>query len=280
VPSCEQVITEASSHAKGLFYPEKCRAEFEPELKARRGEAELPVIREVVGGGSLGVFGFHQAHAFLNGLNYRPQPVFQSYLAYNRALSRLNEQFYLSARAPEYVVFELAALEHRFAALDDGLGLPSFLAGYRPVTNESGFLLLKRQFQHGSTRTLLEEGDCKMSSRVDVSRYGETNLWLELEVHQSFLGNLQQLLYRSPELRLSVWKTNSLVEKPIARRQAAPSVMKSGFLCSPFFLETQQVMDFYEGRSVLRPDAFSIEPAPGTQAHWKPAIHFRLYRVE
>jgi hypothetical protein len=278
--SCAQVITEASSHLEWLFRPDRCRVQFEPELEARREEAHLQVVTRIVGNGSVDVFGFHQAHALFNRLNYRPRPVFQSYLAYNRELSSLNEQFYLSVHAPEYVLFELAALEHRFGALGDALALSTLLANYKPVTNESGFLLLKRQFASEPRRILVEEGDCKMSSRLDVRRYSGTNLWIELEPRQNLWGNLQKLFYRPPALRLSVWDGTHGVKKAIARRQAAPSVLKSGFLCSPFFLETQQVMDFYEKRAVLRPGGFSIEPARGSEGQWRTAVHFRLYRME
>jgi len=46
-----------------------------------------------VGGASIDVLGFRQDAAILNGLNYTPHPVFQSYAAYTPGLQRLNTAF-------------------------------------------------------------------------------------------------------------------------------------------------------------------------------------------
>lgn len=278
--ACAQVVSESRSHLEWLLFPAHSQRSIAEEIAARRKEAQLPIFREIVGSGSVDVFGFHQAHALLNGLNYHPRPVFQSYLAYNKELSRLNERFYLSPQAPEYVLFELAGLEHRFAALDDAPALAILLNNYRPLTNESGFLLLKRQSGSAKVRILATEGNFDMGARFDLRAFSGNDLWLELKVQPTWKGRIAKFLDHSPALRLALWETNSPRSKPILRRQAAPSVLESGFLCSPFFFGTEQILSFYETGSALRPAGLSVEPCSGTEAYWQRTVHFRLYRLE
>ena len=145
VPAFAQVFSQFANHSRWFISPSTCHRLMEPELEARRQEAQLPTVRRHTDNGSVDVFGFHQAHALINGLNYRPRPVFQSYVAYNSQLARLNEEYYQSKEAPEYVLFELAGIEHRFPALDDGLALRTLLANYAPIASEKEFLLLERR---------------------------------------------------------------------------------------------------------------------------------------
>jgi hypothetical protein len=51
-------------------------------------------------------------------------------------------------------------------------------------------------------------------------------------------------------------------------------------MCSPFFLQTEAVRDFYSDHLVLRPGAVSVDANPGGEHLRDEEIHFRLYEVE
>jgi hypothetical protein len=280
VPAGAQVFSQFTSHSRWFISPRNCRQLMEPELETRQKEAQLPTVRQSSASGTLDVFGFHQAHALINGLNYRPRPIFQSYVAYNSRLARLNEDFYRSKEAPEYVLFELAGIEHRFPALDDSFALRTLLANYALVTPEKGFLLLKRRNSTVPKLKLLREGSVKSGERLDLGQYPEQNLWLEMEVKPTWWGRALKLIYRPLPVRLSVWTNSSGGSKPIARRQAAASALAGGFLCSPFFLQTDAVKNFYSDQEVLRPGAISVDANPGGEHLRDEEIHFKLYEVE
>lgn len=280
VPAFVQVFSQFASHSKWLISPNAWLRILAPEMAARQVEAELPAVRQRVGTNSVDVFGFHQAYALLNNLNYRPRPVFQSYVAYNPQLARLNEEFYRSKAAPEYVLFELAGIEHRFPALDDGLALRTLLANYSPVTKEKGFLLLKRRNSAVPRLNLIQEGSVRSGERLELSKYQEQNLWLEITVNPTWRGRALKLIYRPLPVRLSVWTNSSEGLKPMARRQAAASALASGFLCSPFLLQTESVRDFYSNQRLLRPGAVSVDTNPESEHLRGEEIHYRLYRVE
>lgn len=275
-----QVISQFAHHARWLIFPAECRRQLEPELEARRNEAQLPAMRQIIGAADVDVFGFHQAHALLNGLNYRPRPVFQSYAAYHRQLAGLNESFYLSESAPQFVLFELSALEHRFPVLDDGLALRALLINYQRIAEEGPFVLLKRKSAEPAKLTPLAEGTVDANEKVDLRRYAGENLWLELGIEPTPLGRVVKFAYRPPVIRLSVWEDSPTGIKRLARRRAAPPLLASGFVASPFLITTGDTRDLYDAKPVLPPTGFSVEPEPGSQLLWNKRIQFRVYRIE
>jgi hypothetical protein len=275
-----QPFRQFSFHVECLLSPMDWRRGIEPESEERRREAELPKLSRFLGNASVDVFGSLQAHALLNGLNYRPRPIFQSYAAYGSRLAQLNEKFYLSQEAPDYVLFDLSAFEHKFPTLNDGPALRALLANYEPVAAEEVFLLLKRRSASQPKLALLREGTFMAGERLSLSSYSEDDLWLELDVKQSLLGRLATFLVRPAPLRLSVWTEKTTGPARLARRRVAPSLLTVGFVASPCLLNTEAVRDLYTAERVVRPSAYSIEPDPGSERFWEPTIRFRIYKIE
>jgi hypothetical protein len=278
--SFRQPFRQFAYHLGWVLSPIDSRQRLEPAFAARRSEAQLPELRRLIGTGSVDVFGSLQAYALLNGLNYRPRPVFQSYAAYSPGLAHLNEEFFLSDKAPEFVMFELSAPYHRFRTLDDGPALRALLINYVWVAAEGPFVLLKRKSALRAKLTLLEEGTSSAGKRIDLSQYSGSNLWLELEVEPSVSGRVVQFLYRPPPIRLSVWGASATGFKRLARRRAAPLVLRTGFVACPFPVNEDDARELFTGGKVLWPAALSVEPDPGSENLWNEAIRFRLYRIE
>jgi hypothetical protein len=267
-------------HANCIFSPADWSRLMEPALAERQREAQLPKLRKLIGDATVDVFGSLQAHALLNKLNYRPRPVFQSYAAYNPRLARLNEEFYLSDRAPNYVLFDLFAVEHRFPTLNDGPALRSLLTNYEPVAAEDVFLLLKRKSSEPARLTLLSEGIFKTRDRLDLGKYPDDDLWLEFEVTPTVAGRLMTFLVRPPPLRLSVWMDGPTGLKRLVRRRAVPSLLKTGFVGSPCLLNSEDVRDLYTAERIVRASDYSLEPDPGSEQMWQQTVRFRLYKIE
>src|SRR6202012_5371874 len=76
--------------------------------------------------------------------NYAPRPVIQSYSAYIARTMELNENYYLSSKAPDYVLFYLQPIDGRFPAMEDAYTLRDYLVNYHLVDTESNFLLLQK----------------------------------------------------------------------------------------------------------------------------------------
>ncbi len=167
-------------HARCLLQPGEYLQTMNRVVETNRSRMRLPALRRIIGGASVDVFGQLQVCALLNDLNYRPCPVFQSYAACSAPLMRLNEQFYLSEQAPEFVIFALLPIDRKFPSLENAMVLRDLLTNYEPAGDESGFLLLRRKSSQPPQLTLLREGTVRLGERID--------LWVSRQ-HESLAGD-------------------------------------------------------------------------------------------
>ena len=276
--SLQQPFRNFGYSAHCLLRPAQYLRRMDEAVAARRDEARLPALRDAIGRARVDVFGERQVYAVLNDLNYRPRPVFQSYVACTPRLMRLNEQFYLSARAPEYVMFGLGGIDRRFPPVEDALALRDVLINYAPVGGEGGFMLLKAQAAQPARLALLSEGTVRRGKRIDLQGFGNTNLWLEVNLEPTVAGRLREFFYRPPTVRLAAWREPG---KRLLTRRRAPAVMlAAGFLASPLLLRNEDVQDLYAGKPLSRPAAFSVELLPGQEHFWQEAVRFRVYGIQ
>ncbi len=74
--------------------------------------------------------------AWAYGLDWRPLPMFQSYLAYTPALDELDARALNSTRAPQRILRNVQPdLDHRVQAFDEGLTTRTILCRYREVSS-------------------------------------------------------------------------------------------------------------------------------------------------
>ncbi len=267
------------ANAWSLLRPSDYWQRLSGQLDKVRAAALLPKVREIVGSASVDVFGPDEVYAYLNDLNYHPRPVFQSYAAYNTALMRLNEAFYLSPNAPDYVLFNLNAIPGRFPPMEDALAFRHLLINYEPVAQEDRFLLLKVKglVSHQPAQlTLVREGAVRAGEPIRLDDCGRGDLWMEIDLQPTWRGHLRRILHKPPEVQLAVWNQGSL---PAVKFNAPAPMLAAGFWASPLLLTNQDVAELYSGAANKQPVAFSIELAPGTQPLWHAQIHFRVYRI-
>jgi len=217
-------------------------------------------------------------YALFNDLNYRPRPVFQSYIACNARLMRLNEAFYLSGAAPEYVMFNLGPTDRRFPPLEDALVLRHLLLNYEPVGAEGEFLLLKSKSSQTPRLKLLREGAVRPGEWIELREVGGADLWLEIDLKPTLLGRLRQFLYQPSAVRLAAWRAGA--KGLLLRRRAPAAMLAAGFLASPLLSSNEDFMACYTGKSAPRPGAYSVELLPGEGCFWQDSIRFRIYEIE
>jgi hypothetical protein len=275
--SLSQPFRAFGYHAGCLLRPAQYRQRMSEIIEANRREARLPRLREIVDHASVDVFGQHQVFAVLNDLSYRPRPVFQSYAACNDRLMRLNERFYLSGAAPEYVMFSLGPIDHRFPPLEDAMVLRHLLLNYGPAGTEGEFLLLKSKSSHAPRLKLLGQGAVRAGERIDLRGYVGAKLWLEIDLKPTLLGWLRQTFYQPPTVRLAAWREGAT--GPLITRRAPAAMLRAGFLASPLLLSNQDLLGCYTGKPPPRPGAYSVELLPGGERFWQGAVGFRVYQI-
>ena len=243
-----------------------------------RADAQLPEFRRIIGPAPVDFFGYNQAYVLFNDLNYRTAPVFQSYLACNDRLNRLNEQFYLSPAAPDYVMLTLAAVDRKFPPLEDSRVLRHLMFNYELAGTEQRFLLLKKKTAAAPRLTLLREGSVAPSQPIDLLTEAATNLWLEIHIEPTLAGRVREFLYRAPTVRLAVWRQPG--KDLLDRHRAPPASLAAGFIASPLLTKTRDLQGVLEGKPAVRPGAFSVELLPGEERWWQPVLRYRVYSMD
>jgi hypothetical protein len=258
-------------------------AEFQQQMlelqKTQLAETELPRIRKLVARAPVDVFGQDQLYAIINDLNYRPRPIFQSYMAYNTALARMNEQFYFSKAAPEYVLFRLTPVDRRYAPLEDAAVLRDLLINYEPVEGENQFLLLKQKVARPVPKLmLLREGAVKPGEPILLNESGQADLWMQVTVSPSLLGRARQFFYKPTNVRLAMWRKSS--REGASWFRAPTPMLAAGFVASPMLANTDDALNLYADSAIARPYACSIELGAGNERYWKETIAYRIYKIE
>ena len=266
-----------SANVSALLAPAAYAREMDRALDAERARDQLPMLRRAIGTNTVDVFGQNQAYAWFNDLNYQPRPSFQSCTAYNAALMEINDRVYTSSAAPEFVLFNSAAIDGRFPPLEDARVLRTLLADYTLVGAEPPFLLLKHQSNSVPQMTLLREGSVAEGEPINVAEYGDVDLWLEITMTPTLEGRLRQVFYKPTETYLVVWAQASA--QPVAFR-APVSMLAAGFLASPVALRNVDLLNLYTGKAILRPGGYAIRLQPGTASLWQNQFQFRLYRTD
>jgi len=267
-------------------------------LQARENEfrrLDLPQEQlKVIDSSTVDVFGQDQLYAIHNRLNYHPRPVFQSYLAFNAPLKRLNHQFYLSSDAPQFVFFHLSPIDHKFPPLEDSTVLRDLIFDYDLVSSTPPCLLFALRTNAPPGITLLRQGAVQAGQPIDLKAFKGTNLWAEIEVTPRLVGKCRELLYKPTAVRLVAWfNPGDLHSNPLpgraadapggregntkARWKAPPPMLSAGFLASPLLLDDRDVVNVLTGEKLRRPIAYSVEL--DTAAFWQDQIQYRIYSV-
>lgn len=268
-----------ADHAKIVLRPGRYLDHLQELQNSEDAAARLPKLAARMGASRVDVFGYNQAYAILNQLNFRPRPVFQSYAAYNPRLMRLNEQFYSSTAAPDFVLFRWAPIFDRFPPLEDALVFRRLLLDYEPIDAEGRFILLKAREQVPPQLQLLREGTFRPGELLSMRDWFDANVWISMEIQPTLLGALRAFFYKSSTVELGVWMFDGPKLK-MARFAAPPAMLATGFLANPLELETQDILDLYAGKPAARAAAYSIELPPGTKALWHDSVRYRVYRLD
>ena len=214
---------------------------------ADRKQLALPKIARTVGNASVDVLMDSQSVLLANDLNYTPRPVFQSYSAYSGKLARLNEAFFESARAPEWVMLQWSAIDDHYPTSDDSLALMRVLQTYRPLLSDGAFLLFRRGTVD-TTNAVLASGepytvDLKFGSFARIPP-SPTDAWLaKFDVQLTLAGKLRTMIFRESKLHIEVRMKDGTVHRYTVVRANATS----GFLLSPAIADNGQYLDWLDG---------------------------------
>ena len=261
-----------------LLHPSSAEEGWRASDQQYAKELALPRIRETVGRSRVDVFGYEQAIALVNGLNYTPSPSVQSYCDYTPFLAELNAAFYRSERAPDYVIFKLQPIDNRLAALNYAEVLVRLRQNYEPLFVENGYLLLKRH--KTSPRPLAAELVAQQNGKSEIGEVvsvppGAT--WCELHLKETVLGKILAFLYHLPEIQIEITAADG-TKTP---RRFLPTLGSSGFLVNPFLKSEADFVLWAAGQQEPASTTQTITVVPGTliSLFYRPEFTYRLSQI-
>jgi|GEM_PF-3146281 len=196
----------------------------------------LPQIASVVRNAKVDIVNFQQNYALLNGLNYRPRPVFQSYSSYTPYLHQVNLDYYRSTSRPDYLLFQLESIDARHPWLDDAPLMLDLLTKWTPRLREKGFLLLEPpplDIPQGTWREI-HSGKARWGRNIELpSQPPHTLIALRVDAPRSSLGKLKGFLYQPSLTQLTLQMQDG---RKVTRR-FIPTMATTGVQLSPY-LET------------------------------------------
>jgi hypothetical protein len=226
--------------------PGRLRRLLEEKMAEFPGDWRLPQIKQQIGDGAVDFLSQNLGVIFLNGLEWRPRPVFQSYSAYNPFLLDANAEFFRSNNAPEYVLFVLAPIDHRLPSSEDGSALLEILHHYRPVKVEKGCILLKRDktMSEPVRATLEHEWSVHFNEVVPIGDYPGRYQTIAFEFRPTWWGRLRSLLFQPSPLVLQL--TTSSGQEMVFR--LVPSLVEQGILLNPLLMTNPDILRLYDGQ--------------------------------
>jgi len=257
--------------------PFRYRERMKSALAGLKQEVQLPALRSIVGTNSVDVFGQFQGDALDNGLNYYPRPSFQSYAASDRRLMALNEAFYLSPAAPDYVLYKPFVLDQKVPALEDAWVLRALLVNYVPVAAERDYNLFRRLRTEPPQLRQVSDTIIQPGERIPLPLDIASNFWLELDLQPTILGRIEQFIFKPSAVRLEAWDTNRNL---LLRRRAPPIMLEAGFLAAPLIIKTNDVLAAYDLQPRIQPAAYSLHLLPHDRPYWRSHARARVYVID
>ena len=205
---------------------------YQDQLEAIRRQRPIPPIK-----GTVDIFPWNQNIAIAYGLNYRPRPVFQSYLAYTPALEKLNADFLAGPRAPDTILWTLGFIDGHYPPMEDALSWPEILTHYDLKSANTSMLQFERssEARSYSLTPIGEPIQGEMGRPIDVPASDEP-IWVRINVKPTLAGRLANFLLRPPWLDLRIRTGLGDIAFHLMPENAA-----AGFLLSPMIVEPRMV---------------------------------------
>ena len=220
---------------------------------------QWPILGHEIGKRPVDLISALQSALFINDLNYRPRPVFQSYSTYSTELLAVNADAYAASAGPDFLIVRLEPIDERFPMLEDASAWQEVFYRYRPVTVEKDNLLLERDRSRDGTLRQTDEAallECSIRFNEDIPVPAHESAFqkLTLRFHSTWWGNLRGFLLRPPRVYVHV-RTTENIER---RFRLVPAMTESGFLLSPFVGNYDDILKLYGKPGAARVISFRL----------------------
>jgi hypothetical protein len=266
------------NYARQIMESLRATPSHPPDIQKLR---KLPTrVSEKLGDSTVEIMPSDISLGYINGLNFTLRPIPQGYSAYTLKLDLKNADFFLSNKAPEFILFiasGLTAIDGKHGFWDESNTKKAILSRYDLVDDfemildfwGSGVyqamervLVLERRPEALSVKTVMAE-----MLHIDWNKtiaIPETNalVYLYADIRYSIFGRLLGILHQATGVQVKVEYSNGEEQK----YRTSPSMLKTGLLVSKRCDDYQGIKGMFAERGACNLPVKSIKIM--TQSPW------------
>jgi len=206
-------------------------------------------VLDIIGDKTVDIVPNETSEIYLNKLNYNPRPVVQSYQAYNTYLDRKNQEKYLSATAPDFVIYSIESTDNKYAFSEETLTLLALLQRYEPIKTWPNRLLLKKKDQTKTLKLVKQQSTIwemgkpfVLNSLIKTDSSKKLLAIIKVKTTYNWFGKLLNLLFQPPHLNMEI--TTNKGERTIYR--TIPILLNKGMIVNAKMDDVAAVKQFFE----------------------------------
>jgi hypothetical protein len=236
-----------------------------------RGLALSPELRAQLQRGTVDVIPEQPTYVGANDLHWNPRPVFQSYAVQTPALDRLNAAHFISAGAPDFVLYGFGAIDSHHPLFDEPATIREVFCRYEVLTREGQLLALRKVAPRCGELSLIEQHTVGWYTDIPVPET-QDGLQVALDVRYSWRGELMRLALRAPPVTIGIMYENG------ARYsyRLVPGLARSGLWIGHLPHDLDGVQALLSGQALPAVRSFRLE---GAKADFEPEIRIEFIRL-
>lgn len=229
-------------------------------LHIREGNFPLPEnVLKKIGKNSVDIYPWNSQLVLENNLNYTQRPVFQSFTAYTPWLENLNFNFYNNdSTAPEFVIYEIGAIDNRYAFFDEPKVNLAFVKNYNIVD----------EFIYDDRKLVLlqKKKDFKTIQLVKIKEYAmyvedpilpKDSIYYQVVLYHNLKGKITSMLSHAPAVKMKISITNI----KNSEYTTSKTLLDTGFFSDKYINDTQSFINlFHQIDSVPKVKRYYIIP--------------------
>ncbi len=244
-------------------------------FQAQSAQHALPTLQSIVGNDPVDVVDGNAMWPALQGLEWRPRPVFQAQRALRPDLQHANLASLQGERAPRWVI---VPAENRFPVQvlgADGDWVRQLARTFEVHYQDANLVLLERvgagANAPGAARLVLETR-IEAGQNVALPQLEGEQLLLRLDVQPTLAGRLQRALFALPLPELALGKENG----DIQRLRVDPQALAQGLVIDPLLTRDEEWVRWWSGGAPRHSLWLEWWPAAG----WPDQAQMRLFAAE
>jgi hypothetical protein len=187
----------------------------------------------------------------------------------------MNFQHYNSNKAPEFVVYDLASIDGRYAFFDEPKVNLALTKNYKIVEkfdfDGRNLLLLQKR---SDFKPLKFEKIKEYAMYIDSPLVPEEGTFYQVGVYDNFLGKIVSIIEHSPEIQLLI----TTEDGSISEFRTSKLLLESGLFFNRFVNETSKFSNIFEAPDLnMKVKYYNFKPIHPSQ--YKDKIRITEYKI-